>query len=148
MKLLSTQNLLAVVAVADIALQAGRKPVAATSLAARHHLPPRYLEPVLQELVRVEILKGVRGPRGGYQLAREGSAITVGEIIRVSVALSANNGRDIGSSSVLLKEVIEPRLEQKIDGFFTSLGELTIADICAEAARAAIPDAAVSARIA
>jgi Rrf2 family transcriptional regulator, iron-sulfur cluster assembly transcription factor len=148
MKLLSTQNLLAVLAVADIALHAGRKPVSAISLAARHQLPARYLEPVLQELVRLKVLKGVRGPRGGYRLGREGSAITVGQIIRVSAALSANNGRDIGASSTLLKDVIAPRLEQKTEGFFESLDEITIANLCAEAGRLRTSETSSAVRIA
>jgi Rrf2 family transcriptional regulator, iron-sulfur cluster assembly transcription factor len=148
MKLLSTQNLLAVLAVADIALHAGRKPVSATSLAARHQLPARYLEPVLQELVRLEILKGVRGPRGGYRLAREAGAITVGEVIRVSAALSANNGREIGAASALLRDVVAPRLEQKIEGFFASLSEITIADLCAGTERLSESQAADAVRIA
>ena len=45
--------------------------MAAKELATRHRLSPRYLEPVLQALVHHGILKGVRGPRGGYELARE-----------------------------------------------------------------------------
>ena len=39
---------------------------------------PRHLETLLQELVRARILKGTRGPRGGYELARERRRISVG----------------------------------------------------------------------
>ena len=49
----------------------------------RQGIPRRYLEQVLQQLVRAGILTGVRGPRGGYRLARERRRITVGEIVRV-----------------------------------------------------------------
>jgi hypothetical protein len=62
---------LAVAAVTDIALNARRLPVAAKALAMRHGLSPRHLDPVLHALVRHGILKGTRGPRGGYELARE-----------------------------------------------------------------------------
>jgi Rrf2 family iron-sulfur cluster assembly transcriptional regulator len=41
----------------------------------------------MQELVRAGILKGVRGPKGGYRLARERRRVTVGEIVRVVAAL-------------------------------------------------------------
>jgi len=53
---------LAIAAVIDVAINARARPVSAKSLAARHRLPPRHLEPVLQALVRDGILKGVRGP--------------------------------------------------------------------------------------
>ena len=41
------------------------------------------LEQVLQQLVRADILRGVRGPRGGYRLARERRRISLGEVVRV-----------------------------------------------------------------
>ena len=58
------------------------------NLAARHKLPPRHLETLLQGLVHAKILKGVGGPRGGYELARERRRITVGEIVRTAMSLS------------------------------------------------------------
>ena len=50
----------------------------------RHKLPPRHLEPVLQALVHDGILKGVRGPHGGYELARERKRITAEDILRAA----------------------------------------------------------------
>jgi Rrf2 family iron-sulfur cluster assembly transcriptional regulator len=64
MPILSRKRLLAIAAVVDVALQKDAQPIAAKTLAARHGLPPRYLEAVLQALVRGGILKGVRGPHG------------------------------------------------------------------------------------
>jgi DNA-binding IscR family transcriptional regulator len=52
------------------------------ALAARHRLPLRHLEPVLQALVRDGILKGIRGPQGGYALARERNRIPADDILR------------------------------------------------------------------
>ena len=71
MILLSRRSLLSIAAVVDIALHSRPMPVSAKMLAGRHDLPPRHLETVLQALVRDGILKGVRGPRGGYELAKE-----------------------------------------------------------------------------
>src|SRR5262245_53090091 len=47
-------------------------------------LSERYLEPVLQALARHDIVKGTRGPRGGYQLAREERRITADDIFRAA----------------------------------------------------------------
>jgi Rrf2 family transcriptional regulator, iron-sulfur cluster assembly transcription factor len=83
MPLLSRKGLLAIAAVVDVALQKDQ-PVAAKTLTARHGLPPRYLETVLQALVRGGILKGIRGPRGGYLLARERNDVTAEEILQAA----------------------------------------------------------------
>src|ERR1041385_1810085 len=84
MPLLPHKGILAIAAVIDIALHARGRPVAAKALASRHRLPPRHLEPVLQALVRHVILKGIRGPRGGYEIAREQRRITVDDILRAA----------------------------------------------------------------
>ena len=84
MPILPRKSILAIAAVTDIALNSRSRPVAAKDLASRHRLPPRHLEPVLQALVREGILKGARGPHGGYELAREQRRITAEEILRAA----------------------------------------------------------------
>src|SRR5471032_2911074 len=61
MALLSRKGLLAIAAVIDVALHGKGRPVSAKALAARHALPARHLEPVLQALVRMGILRGIPG---------------------------------------------------------------------------------------
>src|SRR4051795_7802176 len=111
MVLLSRRSLLAIAAVVDVALHARPMPVAAKNLAARHNLPSRHLEPVLQALVRQGILRGVRGPRGGYELAREQDRITADDILR-----AAGTVEDVGEPqhrrSLLLVHVVIPALAQ------------------------------------
>src|ERR1700742_382483 len=102
MNLLPRRSLLAIAAVVDIAHHARPSPTAAKTLAARHNLPPRHLETLLQALVRAGILKGVRGPRGGYELARERRRVTVGEVVRTAMSLSKADPEDLGANSVLI----------------------------------------------
>lgn len=82
MSLLPRRGLYAIAAVIDVALHERFGPVSAKAIAARQGLPPRHLEPVLQALVHDGILRGLRGPRGGYELGREGRCITIDEILR------------------------------------------------------------------
>jgi Rrf2 family iron-sulfur cluster assembly transcriptional regulator len=131
--LLSKRSILAIAAVVDIALYAQEALVAAKSLTDRHNLPTRHLEVLLQGLVQANILNGVRGPRGGYKLAREGNKITVGEIVRTVLAMSAADPNEIGASSRLLKKVIEPRIREAGDGFLANLDAITVEDLRAEA---------------
>jgi Rrf2 family iron-sulfur cluster assembly transcriptional regulator len=130
MILLSRRALLAVTAVVDVALHARPTPVAAKALAARHNLPPRHLETLLQTLVRANILKGVRGPRGGYELARERRRVTMGEIVRA--AMEANeNEPDVASD--LATEVIGPLVSEASQAFLAALDDITVDDLCKRA---------------
>src|SRR6266700_2248978 len=104
MPLLTRKSVLAIAAVIDIALNARGQPVDATSLASRQRLPPRHLEPLLHALVRQGILKGVRGPRGGYELAREQRRITADEILRAAGTVD-NGGKAPSNGSSLLGRI-------------------------------------------
>ncbi len=138
MNLLSRRSLLAIAAVVDIALHSRPSPVAAKALASRHKLPPRHLETLLQGLVHAKILKGVRGPRGGYELARERRRISVGEIVRTSVSLSTADPDDIGSRSKLMEKVVEPSVRKAGESFLANLDAITVEQLCEEAEKAQI----------
>ena len=88
---LSKKMMFAIEAVLDIAYHAGAEPVQSREITRRQGIPRRYLEHALQHLVRQQILIGVRGPRGGYKLARERRRITVGDIVRVGREMEADN---------------------------------------------------------
>ena len=138
MNLLPRRSVLAIAAVVDVALHARPMPVAAKSLAARHRLPPRHLETLLQGLVHAKILKGVRGPRGGYELARERRRISVGEIVRTAASLSTADPDDIGSRSRLLERVVEPSVRKAGESFLANLDGITVEQLCEEAEQAHI----------
>ncbi|MBK9083618.1 MAG: Rrf2 family transcriptional regulator [Rhizobiales bacterium] len=131
MNLLSRRSLLAIAAVVDVAMHARPVPAAAKSLAARHNLPPRHLETLLQTLVRAGILKGVRGPRGGYELARERRRITAGDIVRAAMAEpSADEARP---DSALVDLVIGPMVDAAGMAYLARLDDISVDDLCREA---------------
>lgn len=130
---LSRRSLLAVAAVVDIALHARPAPVAAKALAARHDLPPRHLETVLQGLVKAGILKGVRGPRGGYELAKERRRISAGEIVRAAMQASAEEALAPMPRSALVDAVVGPAVQRAMDLCLAELDAVTVADLCREA---------------
>jgi Rrf2 family iron-sulfur cluster assembly transcriptional regulator len=133
MRLLPRKGILAIGAVLDIALHARGRPVAAKALATRHRLPPRHLEPVLQALVREGILKGVRGPRGGYELAREQRRITADDILRA--AISIEDSEPPASASTLINQVVAPALAQAENAFSSALARITVDDLARSAER-------------
>ncbi len=130
MNLLSRRSMLAIAAVVDIAIHSRTSPVAAKALAGRHKLPPRHLETLLQGLVHAKILKGVRGPRGGYELARERRRISLGEIVRTAVSLSTADPDDFAAHSKLLDRVIEPTVKKAGEPFLKELDAVSVEDLC------------------
>lgn len=129
MILLCRRSMLALAAVADIAIHARPQPVAAKTLAGRLDLPPRHLETLLQALVRADILKGVRGPRGGYELARERRRISAAEVIRAVM----NGEGEAKTESRFVEHVISPIIEHAGEAFLGELELVSIDDICRQA---------------
>ena len=125
---------LALEAVVDIAFNGGADPVQSHDIAKRLGLPRRYLEQVLQQLVRQCILKGVRGPRGGYRLARERRRVSVGEVIRVlhGAEEPAEDGLQ-ASESELGTKVIAPFWDQVAQDVMARLDQVSIEDLCRDA---------------
>jgi len=130
MSLVSRKGVLAIAAVVDIAINAGHRPVSAKALADRHNLPPRHLEPVLQALVRDGILRGIRGPHGGYELAGEGSNITAEVILRA--ATDPNESAAV-PESVLVNDVVGPALAEAERVFSAALSRINIDDLSRQA---------------
>jgi Rrf2 family transcriptional regulator, iron-sulfur cluster assembly transcription factor len=131
MSLLSRKGLLAITAVVDIALHGKARPVSAKALAARNTLPPRHLEPVLQALVREGILKGIRGPRGGYELGREWRHITAADILRATQSLEDEESGM--PSSPLLADVVLPAIAQAEQTFSAALARINVEDLAGRA---------------
>ena len=140
MNFLSRRSLLAIAAVTDIALHARPMPVSAKTLATRHKLSPRQLEPVLQALVRHAILKGVRGPHGGYELARERRRITAGDIVRIAMAVENDEAVSPLADSRLAERVVGPLVELAAAAFLAELDGVTVDDLCARAQIAGATD--------
>jgi Rrf2 family protein len=125
---------LALEAVVDIAYHGGSEPVQSQDIARRLGLPRRYLEQVLQQLVRAAVLKGVRGPRGGYRLARERRRISVAEVVRVVQGLEEPAGEDGPTSESLLgKKVIGPFWDGLENDLMARLEAVSIEDLCRQA---------------
>jgi Rrf2 family protein len=129
---LTRKTLLAIEAVADIAYNARPDPVQAKDVTERQGIPQRYLEQAMQALVRAGVLKGVRGPRGGYTLARERRRVTVGDVVRVVSALDAEDGED-GAGSELGRAVVAPMWEEMQRDLLQRLDRITMEDLCREA---------------
>lgn len=136
---LSRKTLFAIEAVLDIAYHAGSEPVQSREITRRQGIPRRYLEQALQNLVRHGLLVGVRGPRGGYRLAKERRRITIGEIIRVIRQVeTAEDPLAEASGSPLAQRVVRPLWQELHNDLMARLDEVSIDDLCTRANGAGI----------
>jgi len=78
---LTTKGRFAVTAMADLAVRHGRGPVTLSSISERQKISLSYLEQLFGKLRKHNIVIAVRGPGGGYYLAREAAQISIADII-------------------------------------------------------------------
>jgi Rrf2 family transcriptional regulator, iron-sulfur cluster assembly transcription factor len=79
---LTTKGRFAVTAMLDLSLHASDGPVTLAGISERQKISLSYLEQLFGKLRRRELVESVRGPGGGYHLARDAAQITVADIIR------------------------------------------------------------------
>lgn len=78
---LTTKGRFAVTAMLDVALNGVPGPVTLAAVSERQKISLSYLEQLFGKLRRRGLVESVRGPGGGYRLARDGQTITVADII-------------------------------------------------------------------
>lgn len=78
---LTTKGRFAVTAMIDLALRQDKGPVTLAAISRRQEISLSYLEQLFGKLRRHEIVESVRGPGGGYNLARRPEDVTVADII-------------------------------------------------------------------
>ena len=130
---ISKKMMFALEAVVDIAFNAGPDPVQSKDITQRQGIPQRYLEQVMQRMVRAGILRGVRGPRGGYRLARERRRITVGEVARVVYEQEGDDAPDYPGSSTIGEKVVAPLWRNLQAETMVRLDAVTLEDLCRSA---------------
>lgn len=79
---ISTKGRYAVRLMMDIAMNDSAEPVRLRDTAARQDISIKYLEQIISILVRGGFVRSIRGPQGGYRLARKPGEYTVGMILR------------------------------------------------------------------
>ncbi len=78
---LTTKGRFAVTAMVDLAMRGGKSPVTLAAISERQKISLSYLEQLFGKLRRNNIVESVRGPGGGYHLARPGNKISIADIV-------------------------------------------------------------------
>lgn len=125
----------------DIAFHGSRtSTVSATDIAGRIGAARRGLEPLLQALSRADLLESVRGPRGGYRLARAPRDITLADIAQAASSAETDPDADPAeaSPSPLTTAVIDPLWTGLSDLVSQQLAAMTLDDLLRRAGQAGL----------
>ncbi len=141
---LSLQAQYAICGMFDLAYGASRGPVQVRVIGERQRIPERFLEQIFQRLRKAELVRGKRGPGGGYVLARPAAEITLRDILVAVEGTVADDlaqgpppreGRTLYRPTFLWRE-LSARLEEVFEA-------RTLEDLCRRAAASGVkrPDA-------
>ena len=130
----------------DLAYNGRGDPVQVRVISERQSIPLRYLEQIFQRLRRGEIVRGKRGPGGGYQLARDPGRITLRQIIEAvegpiggsTQPRDGEGGAEESISSSAQPEFVWPLLADRIG---KSLDSFSVAELCRIASLQGVPRA-------
>ncbi len=120
----------AIEAVLYIAYNAASGAISSRDIAAKQGLPPRYLEALMQRLVHAGILRGIRGPKGGYVLAKERRRITLSDVCAVLGDASTEKEAAHYAGTPLGKNIVLPIWKQAYTAWFSALEKVNLAELC------------------
>jgi Rrf2 family protein len=131
---ISTKGKYAVRAMLDIAQHSNGGPVALAAISKREGISLLFLEQIFQSLRKGNIVNSIRGPHGGYLLARDAVAITIGEIVRLiepplyTSSCFSNDGSvdNCRISDSCIGGAVWKQLAEHVDNFLDSI---TLADL-------------------
>lgn len=129
---LSTKGRYAVTAMIDLALHQNERLVSLAEISEVQEISLSYLEQLFSRLRRYDIVEGVRGPGGGYRLAREADDISIADIInavdeKLDATRCSGHENCQGGRKCITHELWFD-LSQRIYGF---LHDMTLADVIA-----------------
>lgn len=130
--LLSTKGRYAVMAMVDLAAQAGAKPVTLAAIAERQEIPLAYLEQIFAKLKRAGIVGSVRGPGGGYKLGKPAASLTIAEIILASeesITMTRCGGEVKACMSTKTRCLTHDLWKGLGDQIYSYLNALTLSDV-------------------
>ncbi|MBQ9155817.1 MAG: Rrf2 family transcriptional regulator [Eubacterium sp.] len=119
-------------ALVDLAVNSKDGHVALNLIAERNGISPQYLEQVFASLRKAGIVKSIKGPQGGYFLAREADQITAADILEAlegTYYLEEENISEIPAQtgiSVAIQELLINRINHEMD---ILLNDINLADL-------------------
>lgn len=129
---LTTKGRYAVTAMLDLALNARQAPVSLADISERQGISLSYLEQLFAKLRRNDLVSSVRGPGGGYQLARAAAEIQIVQVIDAvdeSVDATRCQGKgDCQGGETCLTHYLWCELSEQIHDFLSGISLATLVE--------------------
>jgi len=143
---ISTKSTYGIMAMFELALHYNGKPISVAYISEKENISLSYLEQLLSKLRKKGLVKSIRGPKGGYILAKEPKKISVGDIVRLLDGETVPIPRPAAKSPEKSREIINKcvtknvwrRLKDTVDNLLDSV---TLKDLCNDAKRMGIDKA-------
>ncbi len=133
---MSAKSRHAVAAMIDLGLKSVVRPVALVDILDDHHISLSYLEQIFSRLKEHGLVEGIRGPRGGYRLARSPESITVAQIVRAVEDASYRGRKSRVTGKKSDAHVLWDILSTDIMAY---LGEISVKDFMLRASDRTLP---------
>ena len=134
---ISTRGRYALRAMVDLALHADKGPVLRQDIAERQEVSADYMAQLFRQLRAAGLVEGVKGPGGGYRLARDAATISAGDVVQVvegPVAVvhcvAPNSEPSCNRVDRCVTRLLWKRLSEAMTWFLDSV---TLKDLCDEA---------------
>lgn len=131
---LTTKGRFAVTAMVDLAIRGGNDPVTLASISERQKISLSYLEQLFGKLRRHKLVDSVRGPGGGYCLAKPLEGVSVADIIHaVDESLDATNCGGKGNCAEDMRPCMTHELWTSLnEKMFDYLSSVSLAELVAQ----------------
>jgi Rrf2 family protein len=122
-------------AIFDIAYHSAGLPVQVKDIAKRQEIPQRFLEQIFHRLKMANIVTGVKGPNGGYLLARDPHEITLSDILKaikepIDVVYCVHNPNDCSRAPQCVTRLVWKEASARIKQVFDNAN---MSDLCTSA---------------
>jgi Rrf2 family iron-sulfur cluster assembly transcriptional regulator len=125
MMTLSTKGRHAVTAMMELALRHDQGPVTLADISAQQSISISYLEQLFARLRQQKLVTGMRGPGGGYCLARQAGEITIADILGAVDDMARRDESSLSTGEIPGSMVMWQRLSNRV---YDYLDSITLAD--------------------
>jgi Rrf2 family protein len=129
---LSTRGEYGLLALVDLALFSGGRPIRAKQIAERQGIPKQYLDQLMMDLKKAGLVESLRGRQGGYLLARPANTISLWDAI-ATFGIPIDSGRFArarGSRAQTGRKIVKQFWDDACLQFMAALKRHTLDNIC------------------
>ena len=129
---LSTRGEYGLLALVDLALFSGGRPLQSAQIAERQGIPKQYLDQLMMDLKKAGLVLSLRGRQGGYQLARAPGTISLWEAIS-TFEVPIDSGRFLrgrGGRAQASRKIVKKFWDDACLQFKAALKKHTLDDVC------------------